>query len=134
MKRSTLLMLVPILLVSGGVGALKLAAQRVIPSTFHMQVAATGLQFIITASPSTGVAGYNIWCGTAAGGPYATNVNPALINGLTYTWTTGVPGTKYFCVARAVDSLGQASANSPEANGTFPKPAPPLPPAGLAIQ
>lgn len=123
----------------GGFGALRLGAQRIIPRTLHMQVIASGLKATITASPSPNLAGYNVWCGTTAGGPYTTPglINPNLIPitaPIVYSWLTGTPGTTYFCVARAVDTFGTASGNSTEASGTFPKPAPPLPPAGLALQ
>lgn len=65
------------------------------------------------ASTST-VAGYNIYRGTASGGPYS-RVNAAPVAALTYTDTADHSSAKLFYVARAVDASGNESVNSNEA-------------------
>ncbi len=72
-----------------------------------------------TASISPNVSGYNIYRGTASGGPYA-KVNSALITGTSYMDTTVVPGTTYFYVATAIDSGSNESAYSNEARAIVP--------------
>jgi hypothetical protein len=65
------------------------------------------------ASTST-VAGYNIYRGTASGGPYS-KVNPAPIAALTYTDSADHSSPQLFYVATAVDVSGNESVNSNEA-------------------
>lgn len=71
------------------------------------------------ASSTPGVS-YNIYRGTAAGGPYS-KLDSAPISGgiLTYTDTTGTGGIKYFYVATAIDASGSESAFSNEVSATF---------------
>jgi fibronectin type 3 domain-containing protein len=75
-----------------------------------------------TASTTAGV-NYNIYRGTASGGPY-TKLNTTSISGLTYVDTTGIPGTKYYYVETAVcvscaSGISGESAYSNEASGLF---------------
>ncbi len=72
-----------------------------------------------TASPD--VVGYNIYRGTAAGGPYAM-INTSLDGSTTYTDGTVVSGTTYYYVATAVNSESQDSGYSNQAQAIVPNP------------
>lgn len=72
-----------------------------------------------TASTSPNVSGYNIYRGTASGGPYS-KVNSALITGTSYLDTTVVPGTTYYYVATAIDGGSNESAYSNQAQAVVP--------------
>lgn len=63
--------------------------------------------------------GFNVYRSTTSGSGY-TKLNAAVVPAatLTYLDSTGVGGTTYFYVVRAVDNLGIESANSNEASGT----------------
>jgi fibronectin type 3 domain-containing protein len=88
-------------------------------------VCVTGYPHSVTltwgASPSSGVAGYRVYRGTATGGPY-TAVNSALVSALSYADTQVQGGLTYFYVVRAVDATGTESANSNEATAPIPTP------------
>lgn len=75
-----------------------------------------------TVSTSANVAGYNIYRGTTAGGPYATRVNTSPITGLTYTDTTVQAGQTYYYVAKSADASGNESGPSTEAAAVIPTP------------
>jgi hypothetical protein len=64
-----------------------------------------------TASTSTGVAGYNVYRATAAGGPY-TKINATPVAGTSYDDTSATLGADYWYRVRAV-----ASGVSPELDG-----------------
>lgn len=63
------------------------------------------------------LAGYEVLRSTTAGGPY-TELTGAPISGSSYTDTTAANGTTYFYVVRAVDTFGNASADSGEVSAT----------------
>lgn len=67
-----------------------------------------------TASTSTGVSGYNLYRGNLSGGPY-TKINPALVAGTAYIDANVAKGNFYYYVATAVNSSGQESPYSVEA-------------------
>ncbi len=73
------------------------------------------------ASTSTNVAGYNIYRGTAATGPY-TKVNSKPVAQTAYTDSSVQSGQTYFYVATAVDSAGNESAYSNQAPAVIPIP------------
>ncbi len=73
------------------------------------------------ASTSSGVVGYDVYRGTASGGPY-TKVNSALVSGTTFTDTTVAAGQTYYYVATAVNSAGIQSAYSSQAAAVIPSP------------
>jgi len=74
------------------------------------------------ASSSSNVQGYNVYRGSASGGPY-TKISPTLsVSTLAFTDTAPVSGSNYFYVVTAVDSNGLESAASNEANVTVPTP------------
>jgi hypothetical protein len=73
------------------------------------------------ASTSSNVTGYNIYRGTASGGPY-TRVNSTLVAAVTYTDGTVQAGQTYFYVVTAVDSNSNESAYSNQAQATIPTP------------
>jgi len=75
-----------------------------------------------TASTSPNVSGYNVYRGTASGGPY-TKVNSALITGQTnYLDTTVQAGLTYYYVATAMDTSSNESAYSNQAQAVIPSP------------
>jgi fibronectin type 3 domain-containing protein len=71
-----------------------------------------------TASTST-VSGYNVYRGTADGGPY-TLINLSLLTGPSYTDTTVQSGLTYYYVTTAVDSSGVQSVDSNQVIATIP--------------
>jgi hypothetical protein len=73
------------------------------------------------ASISSNVAGYNVYRGTASGGPY-TRVNVSLITTTTFLDTTVQAGVIYYYVATAVDANNNESAKSVEVQVTIPTP------------
>ncbi len=71
------------------------------------------------------LASWNVLRGTASGGPYQQIANvPASTT--SYTDSTVSSGQSYFYVVRAVDTVGDVSANSMEAKAIIPNSAPPL--------
>lgn len=76
-----------------------------------------------TASPTAGIAGYNIYRGTAPGGESSTPLNSAPVVGTTYADANVQPGGKYYYVVTAVNSNGtQQSSDSNETSATVPSP------------
>lgn len=73
-----------------------------------------------TASTST-VVGYNVYRGTQSGGPYV-GLNSAPNAGTTYTDGTVQAGATYYYVVNAVDSSGNESAYSNQAQVVIPAP------------
>jgi hypothetical protein len=71
-----------------------------------------------TASTTTTVDAYNIYRGTATGGPYA--LLASLGNVTTYTDTDVTNGSTYYYVATAVDTTAEESLYSNEAEATIP--------------
>jgi len=67
------------------------------------------------------VAGYNVFRSTKSGGPYS-QINSALVTGLTYFDTGLASGTTYYYVITTVDSKGNQSSASPEATAVVPSP------------
>ncbi len=74
-----------------------------------------------TASVSSGVAGYNVYRGTQAGGPY-TKLTATKVTGTSYTDSSVTSGTTYYYVVTAVNSSGMESANSSSATAVVPNP------------
>lgn len=72
------------------------------------------------ASTST-VVGYNVYRGTQSGGPYAV-LNSAADAATTYTDSTVQAGQTYYYVVTAVDSSGNESVNSNQAQAVVPTP------------
>lgn len=73
------------------------------------------------ASTSTGVAGYNVYRGTASGGPY-TLVNSTPVSAITYTDGGVAAGTTYYYVVKTVGSDGSLSAASSQITAAVPTP------------
>lgn len=71
------------------------------------------------ASPTTGVAGYNVYRSTVSGSLFA-RVNSSLVAGLTYTDSSVQNGTTYFYVATAVDGSGNESIFSNQVSAAIP--------------
>ena len=67
------------------------------------------------------VVGYNIYRGTAHGGPYA-QINSALDSATSYTDSNVVAGATYYYVTTALDGSGQQSAYSNESKTAIPTP------------
>lgn len=74
-----------------------------------------------TASTSPGITGYNIYSGTASGGPYS-KLNSTLITDTNYTDNTVEAGDTYYYVTTAVSAQGTESAYSNQAVAIVPTP------------
>lgn len=72
-----------------------------------------------TASTSS-VAGYNVYRGTASGGPYTLQLNGSLVTGVTFTDNNVQSGATYYYVVTAVNSSGVESTDSTQASATVP--------------
>jgi len=70
---------------------------------------------------NSGISGYNVYRGNAAGGPY-TEINSGLDSTTAYSDTSVVSGQTYYYVATAVNESGEESAYSNEAQGVVPSP------------
>ncbi len=73
------------------------------------------------ASTSTSISGYNVYRGTASGGPYA-KINSALDSSLSYGDSTVQSGQTYYYVTTAVDSSGVESSYSGQVQAVIPFP------------
>ena len=72
-----------------------------------------------TASPSSGVTGYNVYRSTVSGGGYA-KINSSIVGGLTYTDVTVVNGQTYYYVSTSLDTSGDESTYSEEVQMAVP--------------
>jgi hypothetical protein len=72
------------------------------------------------ASTST-VAGYNVYRGVAAGGPY-TKLNSSLVTGTSYIDSAVQAGQTYYYVATALDANNNESVYSNQATAVVPSP------------
>jgi hypothetical protein len=71
------------------------------------------------ASNSSGVVGYNVYRGTASGGPY-TKLTSSAISETRYTDTSVEAGRTYYYVVTSVDSDGLESSHSNQASAIVP--------------
>lgn len=71
------------------------------------------------ASTSTGVIGYNVYQGSAAGGPYIL-LNPTPVSAITYDDSTVQASQTYYYVVKAVGSDGSLSTASNETSAIVP--------------
>lgn len=74
-----------------------------------------------TASTSSNVVGYNVYRGTVSGGPY-TKLTTSRVTGVAYTDAAVQAGQTYYYVTTAVDSSGNESAYSNQAQAVIPSP------------
>lgn len=75
-----------------------------------------------TGSTSASISGYNVYRGTASGGPYPSKLNTGLITGTTFTDTGVQSGLTYYYVVTAVDSSNAESSFSNQTVGAIPTP------------
>jgi hypothetical protein len=73
------------------------------------------------ASPSSDVAGYKVYRGTAPSGPYKV-LNTSLVTGTSYTDTGVKSGLTYYYTVRAANRGGQESPGSNESKVVIPNP------------
>ena len=73
------------------------------------------------ASTSSNVTGYNIYRATTSGGPY-TKLNSSPVSATSYVNGIVQSGQAYYYVVTAVDSSGNESAFSNQAQGVIPSP------------
>ena len=73
------------------------------------------------ATTSTNVAGYNVYRGAKAGGPYA-KLNSSLVVGISYLDSAVLAGQTYYYVTTAVDGSNNESVYSNEAQAVVPSP------------
>jgi len=97
-------------------------------STAPSPIAFTGTGSLIhsvdlswSASSSSSIAGYNVYRGSASGGPYVL-VNSSLVAGTAFTDNTVQAGNTYFYVTTTVDTSAVESAYSNEVQATIPTP------------
>jgi len=74
-----------------------------------------------TASTSLDIAGYNVYRGSASGGPY-TLLNSSLVLGTAFTDSTVAAGQAYYYVCTAVDTNNNESVYSNTAAATVSSP------------
>jgi fibronectin type 3 domain-containing protein len=72
-----------------------------------------------TASPSPGVAGYNVYRSTMSGSGYS-KINPSLVGGLSYTDASVANGQTYYYVTTAVNAAGDESSYSTQVKMIVP--------------
>ena len=72
------------------------------------------------ASPSSGIAGYNVFRGTSSGGEGSTPLNSTPMNGTSYVDTKVTAGMTYYYVVTSVGSNGVQSAPSNETEAVVP--------------
>ena len=72
-----------------------------------------------TASPSSGVTGYNVYRSTVSGSGY-TKTSPSVVSGLTYTDATVVNGVTYYYVTTSVNASGDESSYSEQVQMIVP--------------
>jgi endonuclease I len=70
-----------------------------------------------SANGESDLAGYNVYRGTATGGPY-TKLNGPLVSATSYSDATVTNGTTYFYIITAVDTSSNISGDSAEASAT----------------
>ncbi|MFY9559471.1 MAG: choice-of-anchor D domain-containing protein [Terriglobales bacterium] len=75
----------------------------------------------LTWNAGTGAVGYNVYRGSATGGPYS-KINSALDATAAYSDDSVLAGQTYYYVATAVDGSGMESAYSNEAQAVVPSP------------
>jgi hypothetical protein len=111
---------------SGAVTAALTITDSATGSPQSVALTGTGTHDVIlnwTASPTSGVVGYNVYRGTTSGGESATPINSAPINAITYADENVTAGTEYYYLVMAVASNGSTlSAASNEASATVPTP------------
>jgi fibronectin type 3 domain-containing protein len=75
-----------------------------------------------TASVTSGVVGYDVYRGTASGGPYV-QINSGNVTATTYTDLTVIAGQTYYYVVTSIASDDSTqSVNSNECHSTIPTP------------
>jgi hypothetical protein len=97
-------------------------AAQTATQSFSVTVAAGSAHSVLlnwTASPSSGVTGYNVYRSTVSGGGYA-KINSSVVGGLTYTDVTVVTGQTFCYVTTAVDTSGDESTYSEEVQMVVP--------------
>jgi len=83
--------------------------------------AATAHTVDLTWNAASGAVGYNIYRGTASGGPYTT-INSSLDGTTSYVDSTVVSGQTYYYVATTVNSESEESAYSNQTTAVIPNP------------
>jgi fibronectin type 3 domain-containing protein len=68
----------------------------------------------------TTVAGYNVYRGTSAGGPYVSKLTASPVTSTQFTDSGLQSGQTYYYVVTAVDSNGVESVNSNQASALIP--------------
>src|SRR5271157_4349628 len=105
--------------VAAGSTTIKATLGSINGSTGLTVTSQAGVSLSWTASTCPGVAGYNAYRSTTAGGPY-TKLNSSLISTTSYTDQTVQSGYTYYYVTTTVNSQGLESAYSNQAVATVP--------------
>jgi hypothetical protein len=91
-------------------------------TTFSVTVAqgtAYSVSLAWPSSPSSGVTGYNVYRSTVSGSDY-TKINTSAVTGLNFVDGSVLDGAMYFYVVTALDSSGNESNYSPQAQMAIP--------------
>ena len=111
---------------AGSRGATLSIADNANGSPQAVSLSGTGTHDVIlswTASPTSGVIGYNVYRGTTSRGESSTPLNSSLVYGTTYTDANVTAGVTYYYLVTAVMSNGVTqSAASSETSATVPSP------------
>jgi DNA-binding CsgD family transcriptional regulator len=86
----------------------------------HLVDLTWGAGTIRNPAPGQVVVGYDVYRGSASGGPY-TKLNLTPVPGLTYTDKNVSAGQTWYYVCSTVDNLGDVSGYSNQASATIPK-------------
>jgi hypothetical protein len=113
----------------GGTGVCNVAVvQRVINAAMGQACDTSGgatphfVSLTWTASTSLNIAGYNVYRGAAASGPYTKITASLVVAGTSYTDSTVLAGQTYYYVCTAIDTSSNESAYSNAANAVVPTP------------
>ena len=87
------------------------------PTQVSAKAVAGGIQISWQPSPSTNIAGYNIYRSTTTG-TLGSKMNSALVTASTYTDTNVNNGVTYYYTVRAVDTSGTEDTNTNQASAT----------------
>lgn len=87
------------------------------PTQVSAKAVAGGIQISWQPSPSTNVAGYNVYRSTTTG-TLGSKMNSALVTSSTYTDTSVNNGVTYYYTVRAVDTSGNEDSNTNQASAT----------------
>jgi hypothetical protein len=120
------------LFTSPGIGAATLIAVKAVSQADPTKSASAGVTALAqvgqhavdlswNASTAAGIVGYNVYRGQVVSGPYLKINTGGLVGSTLYSDTSVASGMTYYYVATVVDSSGQESAHSNQAQAAIPQ-------------